>query len=293
MTLILRLCVIWLVVVLGPLAWLARSGINFNETIAPTAIRSDGGFIFVAPVHAPPLFEAWPDSVSAPTASNLRLLEDGKELGPAHTVYAVISSKGHGSFSHWSTNLLFSSSDSTDPRTNGRQYSAAFPIFPAVQAVLIVILGPMVFLAIARITYEGFLHLRLSLKRRFVLPGILSVVGSLAVMFMAVTAWWSLIVQDHSPIPSWLYVVLAIVPLTLLLGRDPVARSKARSGGGLGASSSKFVRIEHPMFGLSSLSRLAGLTILYSALFALVYCSLVAQNNLSGTVKINFEYRIF
>jgi hypothetical protein len=77
MTLMLRLCVIWLIVVLGPLAWLAQSGINLNETIAPTTMTWDGGFAFVTPVDAPPLLKAKSDGGSAPTASSLRLLEDG------------------------------------------------------------------------------------------------------------------------------------------------------------------------------------------------------------------------
>jgi hypothetical protein len=293
MTLVLRFCVIWLVFVLWPLAWLAQSGISFNETIAPTAIRSDGGFIFAVPVHAPPLFEAWPDSVSAPTASTLRLLEDGKELGPAHTSHAVIGSKGHGSFSHWSTNLHFSSSDGTDPRTNGRQYFAAFPIFPATQAVLIVILGPIIFFAIAKMSYDACSLLPLPSKGKIILAGILLLTVSMIIAFTAATAGWSLIVQDQGPIPLRLYVVLGIVPFALLFGRELVTRSELKSGRVVSASTFSLATIGYSVLEFRSLSRLGGLTILYTVTFALVYCSLSAQKSATGAVKINFEYRIF
>ncbi|UVO39197.1 glycosyltransferase [Bradyrhizobium arachidis] len=56
--------------------------------------------------------------------SMLRLFEDGKELGPAHSAHADIARLGGGRFSHWGRNLMFSSSDGQDPRHNGRRYVA-------------------------------------------------------------------------------------------------------------------------------------------------------------------------
>jgi hypothetical protein len=55
--------------------------------------------------------------------STLRLFEDDKELLPAHAPHAEIRAKGGGHWSHWgSSTIYFSTSDNSDPRTNGRTY---------------------------------------------------------------------------------------------------------------------------------------------------------------------------
>lgn len=63
------------------------------------------------------------DSNSQPTISTLRVFEDGKELGAAHALHATIRGTGKGNFSHWGSSLIFSASDNTDPRRNGRKYT--------------------------------------------------------------------------------------------------------------------------------------------------------------------------
>lgn len=63
------------------------------------------------------------DSNTSPTASTLRLFEDGIELNPAHSTYNDICNYGKGRFVHWGTKLYFSSSDNTNPATNGRKYT--------------------------------------------------------------------------------------------------------------------------------------------------------------------------
>lgn len=63
------------------------------------------------------------DSESSPQESNLLLFENGTQLGPAHSTHSDIRSKGAGAYSHWGGALYFSTSDNTDPRTNGRSYS--------------------------------------------------------------------------------------------------------------------------------------------------------------------------
>ncbi len=59
--------------------------------------------------------------------SRLLLLEDGVALGPAHMIGRKIAAEGGGSFSHWHDGkenyLYFSTSNNTDPRTNGRLYA--------------------------------------------------------------------------------------------------------------------------------------------------------------------------
>lgn len=67
-------------------------------------------------------FDVDPDITSSEDVSTLRIFEDGVELGPAHSLHRDIRELGEGRFSHWHTNLYFSASDNTDPRTNGRTY---------------------------------------------------------------------------------------------------------------------------------------------------------------------------
>lgn len=62
--------------------------------------------------------------------SSLSLYEDGRPLGPAHSVHrdVVVDGRGHYSFWHHNVTLLiFSTSDNSDPNTNGRIYSVSDP----------------------------------------------------------------------------------------------------------------------------------------------------------------------
>jgi hypothetical protein len=72
------------------------------------------------------------DTPEAPAKSPVRLYEDGKPLGPAHSVHDDISKYGHGRFSHWGKIFIFSTSDNSDPNTNGREYWAVLPKNPEV-----------------------------------------------------------------------------------------------------------------------------------------------------------------
>jgi pectate lyase len=63
------------------------------------------------------------DSPTQPTVSSVRIFENGKEIGPGHSVHADIRTIGKGRFSHWLGGLYFTTSDNSDPRTNGRTYT--------------------------------------------------------------------------------------------------------------------------------------------------------------------------
>lgn len=64
-------------------------------------------------------------------SSGIRLLEDGKELGPGRSIHADIRAQGKGRYSHWTRYVLyFSASDNSDPRTNGRKYEV-YSVNPA------------------------------------------------------------------------------------------------------------------------------------------------------------------
>lgn len=71
-----------------------------------------------------------PDTNPHPAQSGLLLYEDGVLLGPAHTPHIDIQNTGKGRYSHWMTGrmiIMFSASDNSDPRTNGRAYRIVDP----------------------------------------------------------------------------------------------------------------------------------------------------------------------
>lgn len=55
--------------------------------------------------------------------SAVELLENGRVIGPPHASHDEVRELGGGRFNHWDGYLWFSSSDNTDPRTNGRNYT--------------------------------------------------------------------------------------------------------------------------------------------------------------------------
>ena len=55
--------------------------------------------------------------------SRLMLFEDGHELPHPHSDHDEIRDLGAGRYSHWGEAVFFSSSDNTNPSTNGRRYS--------------------------------------------------------------------------------------------------------------------------------------------------------------------------
>jgi len=85
--------------------------------------RSDNGFAVLIKRAIPESVKG--DGSSDSQASIVRIFENGKEIGPAHSNHADIRSRGAGRFSHWGTSLYLSASDNTDPRTNGRKYTYA------------------------------------------------------------------------------------------------------------------------------------------------------------------------
>ncbi len=77
--------------------------------------------------------------------TELKLFEDGRPLGPNRVLHTRIAELGKGRYSYWNRYLYFSSSDNSDPRTNGRVYSATYPLyvspFLAVASFLGLLLG--------------------------------------------------------------------------------------------------------------------------------------------------------
>ena len=82
-------------------------------------LKSDSGYAYKLGYHLPQAG----DTESQPDVSTLHLFENGVELGPAHAEHKDIRNYGLGQYSHWGTVLYFSTSDNSNPLTNGRKYS--------------------------------------------------------------------------------------------------------------------------------------------------------------------------
>ncbi|MCA6117782.1 hypothetical protein J6524_23320 [Bradyrhizobium sp. WSM 1738] len=76
------------------------------------------------------LFDELADSEDNNTQSTIELYENNTRLGPAHSNHPDIAHLGGGRFSHWrknGTTVYWSSSDNTNPMTNGRAYWVVRP----------------------------------------------------------------------------------------------------------------------------------------------------------------------
>jgi hypothetical protein len=86
-------------------------------------INHSGSHCYTAPI---PDDAPQGDDLNLQDRSCLRVFEDGIELGPAHSTHDDIFAHGAGRFSHWGRWLMFSSSDGSDPRTNGRTHQMLY-----------------------------------------------------------------------------------------------------------------------------------------------------------------------
>lgn len=76
--------------------------------------------------HVPELAN-WCDTLTEQRRSPLILLEDGVAIGGSHAAHNEVSAAGGGTFSHWGEYLIMSTTDGSDPNTNGRTYFAVLP----------------------------------------------------------------------------------------------------------------------------------------------------------------------
>jgi hypothetical protein len=128
-------------------------------TVAPGRVQPEIGKAHIAPMAtaAYRLFTMPSDDGFSQARSRLILYEDGRPLGPAHSPHAVIRERGEGAYSHWQGNLYFSSSDGSDPRTNGRLYTASAEVR----------LTYWLSLPLAGVALACFAAVRRDLRRRF------------------------------------------------------------------------------------------------------------------------------
>ena len=126
---------------------------RLTTSLDAAGMSNDGGYAFVVGAglrtHWPYSIPSNPDSTLAP--GDVRLTEDGKFFGTLEPNHAVIRQYGEGRFNFWQGTLWFSSSDNTDPRTNGRTYgirvksrlarSAYLAMIMSVPAFVLLIIG--------------------------------------------------------------------------------------------------------------------------------------------------------
>lgn len=86
----------------------------------PKAVAPESGLAFS---YATPQLASEADTSEQANRSPYLLMEDGKPLGPPHSIHDDIRKNGKGAWSHWGQAIYFSSSDGTDPRQNNRKYA--------------------------------------------------------------------------------------------------------------------------------------------------------------------------
>jgi len=108
----------------GIASWGVVRGIKRDLIIPTSEITSEGGAIYGVTLREfrYGLFERLGDSLARPVQAKTELFEDDKPLGPAHSAHDKIHEVGLGQFSYWGPTLFFSTSDNSDPRSNGRRY---------------------------------------------------------------------------------------------------------------------------------------------------------------------------
>jgi SAM-dependent methyltransferase len=85
-----------------------------------TPYAPTGGHAFIFNV---PKLAACADSGENHMRSRVMIYENDRPLAIAHCTHADVRGHGGGRFSHWGNELIFSTSDNSDPNTNGRKYS--------------------------------------------------------------------------------------------------------------------------------------------------------------------------
>ena len=98
------------------MAWVFR-GDQLSNTIMFVSPERDGGYLTEVPER-----RAGANDLANPQRSTLTVYENGKPLGPPHAPFDDIRKLGRGRFNHWENLVFFTTSDNSDPRTNGRTY---------------------------------------------------------------------------------------------------------------------------------------------------------------------------
>ncbi len=102
---------------------------SVDVTLDVHQYRHDSGFAYIGLVpkfwHGAYRFVG--DTDENRVQSTLVLREDGHPLGPQHASHDAVRQIGDGAYSHWDNHqepfIIFSASDNSDPRSNGKHYT--------------------------------------------------------------------------------------------------------------------------------------------------------------------------
>lgn len=97
------------------------------QLLPPFEVHNRSAFIGIN--HVRPLDEFGDDpKIEGDAKSPVVIIEGVWQLSPGHTTFADVSHYGAGRFAHLKgVGIVFSSSDASDPNTNGRRYWAVLP----------------------------------------------------------------------------------------------------------------------------------------------------------------------
>jgi hypothetical protein len=116
-------------------AWSKASFVDHTPT-GKTVVRIFRPFEKIGPSSYAVVAHEWTtrslediaDSADDDQRSPVLIYENRRQLGPAHSKHADIAKLGMGRYSHWrGQGYVISSSDNSDPNTNGRFYWAVVP----------------------------------------------------------------------------------------------------------------------------------------------------------------------
>lgn len=92
-----------------------------TRTPMPGPFHHAGGHAYA--INLPAHLAEGADNETNHMRSRVMVYENGAPLGLAHCMHDTIRKYGEGRFSHWGGDLVFSTSDNSDPNTNGRNYA--------------------------------------------------------------------------------------------------------------------------------------------------------------------------
>lgn len=160
------LVIIFLAIVTIGLAAIAAVAPRFQAAIPPDRISAEGGHAFT---FGPGFTTHWPYAIPSHPGfalgpDDVKVSENGRLFGSLEPAHDTIRALGDGRFNFWEGGLWFSSSDNTDPRTNGRTYGvrvkaqlipyAALALawsFGALAALICFRLGAAIFIYLGRL----------------------------------------------------------------------------------------------------------------------------------------------
>ena len=93
--------------------------LNIDLEINSSKMFPESGFAWIVDLSD---YEIYGDTLENFTGSKYILYEDGVKLTSPHSLHDEIRNYGNGMYSHWGTKLYFSTSDNSNPKTNGRTY---------------------------------------------------------------------------------------------------------------------------------------------------------------------------